>query len=257
MAPKASSKPTGSKPPTATGSSSGGAKKGGTSGAAPAKKGGSSGAPPPKKGGSSGAPPAKKGVAPAGGKGKGGSSGPVAAKSAAALKVKAGGVPKKSGAVPAGKRGTVKGVVKMMDPATIAKASKAKAAAKLGAPQKKKLKVYKRRQFIRPKTKTIRKDPKYIRRSVTKRKSLDRFKIMKFPLTTESAMKKIEDNNTLVFIVNRQADKKQIAGAVKKMYQIHASKVNTLIRPDGQKKAFVRLSADYDALDVANKIGII
>ena len=49
---------------------------------------------------------------------------------------------------------------------------------------------------------------------------------MKFPLTTESAMKKIEDNNTLVFIVNRQANKRQIAGAVKKMYQIHASKVS-------------------------------
>ena len=27
--------------------------------------------------------------------------------------------------------------------------------------------------------------------------------------------------------------------------------------PDGQKKAYVRLTADYDALDVANRIGII
>lgn len=27
--------------------------------------------------------------------------------------------------------------------------------------------------------------------------------------------------------------------------------------PDGQKKAYVCLTADYDALDVANKIGII
>ena len=28
-------------------------------------------------------------------------------------------------------------------------------------------------------------------------------------------------------------------------------------RPDGAKKAYVRLTTDYDALDVANKIGII
>ena len=28
-------------------------------------------------------------------------------------------------------------------------------------------------------------------------------------------------------------------------------------RPDGQKKAYVRLTSDHDALDVANKIGII
>lgn len=30
-----------------------------------------------------------------------------------------------------------------------------------------------------------------------------------------------------------------------------------LCRPDGTKKAYVRLTPDYDALDVANKIGII
>jgi large subunit ribosomal protein L23Ae len=27
--------------------------------------------------------------------------------------------------------------------------------------------------------------------------------------------------------------------------------------PDGQKKAYVKLTADHDALDVANRIGII
>jgi len=81
--------------------------------------------------------------------------------------------------------------------------------------------------------------------------------ILKFPLTTESAMKKIEDNNTLVFIVDARSTKKQIKDAVKRMYDIQTEKINTLIRPDGAKKAYVRLTADYDALDVANKIGII
>ncbi len=54
-----------------------------------------------------------------------------------------------------------------------------------------------------------------------------------------------------------QANKHQIKSAVKKLYDINVSKVNTLVRPDGQKKAYVRLAPDYDALDVANKIGII
>lgn len=70
-------------------------------------------------------------------------------------------------------------------------------------------------------------------------------------------MKKIEDHNTLVFICDVRASKPQIRDAVKKMYNIVADKVNTLIRPDGQKKAYVRLTKDYDALDVASKIGII
>ena len=67
---------------------------------------------------------------------------------------------------------------------------------------------------------------------------------------------KIEDN-TLVFIVDVKANKHQIKQAVKKLYDIDVAKVNTLIRPDGEKKADVRLAPDYDALDVANKIGII
>jgi len=31
---------------------------------------------------------------------------------------------------------------------------------------------------------------------------LDKYAVLKCPLTTESAMKKIEDNNTLVFLVS-------------------------------------------------------
>lgn len=50
------------------------------------------------------------------------------------------------------------------------------------------------------------------------------------PLNTESAMKKIEDNNTLVFIVDIKANKRQIKDAVKKLYDVQAVKVNTLIR---------------------------
>jgi len=59
------------------------------------------------------------------------------------------------------------------------------------------------------------------------------------------------------FLALRSASKKKIKEAVKGMYDIQCAKVNTLIRPDGQKKAYVRLTADYDALDVANKIGVI
>lgn len=60
-----------------------------------------------------------------------------------------------------------------------------------------------------------------------------------------------------VFIVDVRADKKAIKKAVARLYDIQTKKINTLIRPDGQKKAYVRLTPDYDALDVANKIGII
>ena len=69
---------------------------------------------------------------------------------------------------------------------------------------------------------------KLIRKSGSFR--MDAHNIIKHPLTTESAMKKIEDNNTLVFLVNIKANKHQIKAAVKKLYDINIAKVNTLIR---------------------------
>merc|ERR1712032_1039302 len=112
-------------------------------------------------------------------------------------------------------------------------------------------------KFYRPQTFRPARAPKYPRKSTPSRNRMDAYNIIKHPLTTESAMKKIEDNNTLVFICDIKANKHQIKSAVKKLYDINISKVNTLVRPDGQKKAYVRLAPDYDALDVANKIGII
>jgi large subunit ribosomal protein L23Ae len=50
------------------------------------------------------------------------------------------------------------------------------------------------------------------------------------PLNTESAMKKIEENNTLVFIVDVKANKRQIKEALKKLYDVETVKINTLIR---------------------------
>ena len=138
-------------------------------------------------------------------------------------------------------------------------ADTAKAAAKklAGADAKKSVTKRYKCKFNRPKTLRLLRNPKYARKSVPKTNPLDQYAILKFPLTTESAMKKIEDNNTLVFIVDARSTKKQIKDAVKRMYDIQTEKINTLIRPDGAKKAYVRLTADYDALDVANKIGII
>merc|ERR1712226_629731 len=80
---------------------------------------------------------------------------------------------------------------------------------------------------------------------LTRHHNLTNF-LLRFPLTTESAMKKIEDNNTLVFIVDPKCNKYQIKKAVKELYEVEIAKVNTLIRPTGDKKAYVKLAPDHD-----------
>ncbi|KAL5604680.1 hypothetical protein BROUX41_001969 [Berkeleyomyces rouxiae] len=105
--------------------------------------------------------------------------------------------------------------------------------------------------FHRPKTLEVSRAPKYPRKSIPHDVRLDEHKIVVHPLNTESAMKKIEENNTLVFIVDIKANKAQIKQALKKLYDIDTVKINTLIRPDGSKKAYARLTPDVDALDIA------
>ncbi|KAK2098459.1 60S ribosomal protein L23A [Saguinus oedipus] len=138
-----------------------------------------------------------------------------------------------------------------------AKALKAKKKVLKGVHSHKKNKICTSPTFRWPKTLRLWKQPKHPWKSAPKRNKLDLYAIIKFPLTTECAVKKIGDNNTLVFIVDVKANKHQIKQAVKKLYDIDVAKVNTLIRPDGEKKACVRLAPHYDALDIINKTGII
>ncbi|KXN69411.1 60S ribosomal protein L25-B [Conidiobolus coronatus NRRL 28638] len=137
------------------------------------------------------------------------------------------------------------------------KAQAAKKAVEKGTHTKSVRKVRTNTTFRRPKTLRTARAPLYPRKSVAKQPRNDAHSVIRFPLNTESAMKKIEDHNTLVFITDIRANKHNIKAAVKKLYDVEAVKINTLIRPDGLKKAYVRLGADVEALDVANKIGFI
>ena len=90
-----------------------------------------------------------------------------------------------------------------------AKALKAKKAVLKGVHSHKKKKIQTSPTFRQPKTLRLRRQPKYPQKSASRRNKLDYHAIIKFPLTTESAMKKIEDNNTLVSTVDVKAKKHQ------------------------------------------------
>ena len=66
------------------------------------------------------------------------------------------------------------------------------------------------------------------------RAKMVKYRIIQYPVPTESAMKKIEEINAVVFIVDIKASKINIREAVQAMYEVMAAKVNTFIRPDGK-----------------------
>ena len=82
-------------------------------------------------------------------------------------------------------------------------------------------------------------------------------KVIKYPMMTERSVNMIENENKLVFIVDRRANKDDIKAAIKELYEVDATTVNTLITHKGEKKAFVKLSDEYDASDVAIRLGIL
>ncbi len=86
---------------------------------------------------------------------------------------------------------------------------------------------------------------------------VDPYKVILRPLHTEKAIMAIERENTLIFIVDRKATKHDIRNAVEKLFQVKVEKVRTLITPRGEKKAFVKLAPEYNAEEVAAKLGLL
>ena len=86
---------------------------------------------------------------------------------------------------------------------------------------------------------------------------MDSSDVVLYPLMTEAASLMVEKDNKLVFIVNLKANKTDVKRAVEELYEVKVEKVNLLITPQGEKKAFVKLNPDYKAVDVAIKLGIL
>lgn len=143
----------------------------------------------------------------------------------------------------------------------VSKAKKSAKAVATGTAGKTARKVRYTTTFRLPKTLALPRRPTYVRRSAAAlppvQPATDAYSVIKAPLATESAMRKMETCNTLVFLCDTRANKHHIRAAVKELYGVEAVKVNTLVRPDGVKKAYIRLSAEQDAMDVAGKIGFI
>jgi large subunit ribosomal protein L23 len=76
------------------------------------------------------------------------------------------------------------------------------------------------------------------------------------PVITEAALEVIERENKLVFIVSRKANKHVIRRAIEKLYGVKVVSVNTAILPTGEKKAYITLSPEFKASNVATRLGV-
>jgi len=81
--------------------------------------------------------------------------------------------------------------------------------------------------------------------------------VIKYPLVSEDAVTLIEAENKITFIVDLAASKNDIRRAVEELYEVKVDRVNSVITPQGRKKALVKLAPDYKASDLAVRLGVL
>jgi ribosomal protein L23 len=76
------------------------------------------------------------------------------------------------------------------------------------------------------------------------------------PVTTEKAIRLIEMDNTILFLVDSRDNKTTIKENIEKMFSVKVVGVRVVNR--GTKKiAYVKLNKNNPAIDVATKLGMI
>ncbi len=84
----------------------------------------------------------------------------------------------------------------------------------------------------------------------------DALRIIIRPYVTEKTFDLIERQNKIVFLVHEKASKSKIRSAIETLYEVKVHSVNTMITITG-KKAYVKLSPESSATDLASKLGLV
>lgn len=74
--------------------------------------------------------------------------------------------------------------------------------------------------------------------------------------STEKIVRQIEADNILVFVVDRAINKADIKKEVEELFNVKVTKVRTHTLKN-KKLAYVKLNAEYPAVDVATKLGMM
>ncbi|MAF35575.1 50S ribosomal protein L23 [archaeon] len=85
---------------------------------------------------------------------------------------------------------------------------------------------------------------------------MDPLEVIKHPVSTEKALRLMDEQNKIVFMVNRAATKRDIKKAIEQVFKVKVKKVNTHITAQADKKAYVTLDPSTPADDIVMKMGL-
>jgi len=80
--------------------------------------------------------------------------------------------------------------------------------------------------------------------------------IIDYPFVSEKATIVLEEQGKLHVIVDVRATKDDIRRAVEQMYEFNVKSVNTMLTPNGKKKAIITFEQSGAAHEIASRIGV-
>lgn len=86
---------------------------------------------------------------------------------------------------------------------------------------------------------------------------MDPHKVILYPLMGEKATMMREKGNKLTFIVDKNSTRRDVKEAIESLYDVKVIKVDTMVTPQGRKKAHIRLDPKYSAEEIASHFGVL
>lgn len=81
--------------------------------------------------------------------------------------------------------------------------------------------------------------------------------IISHVVTTEKSVRLMESENKITVVTNIKATKNQIKKEVEDLFGVKVKKITVMITSKGLKKAYVQLSDEHSAMDIAAKFGLM
>ena len=81
--------------------------------------------------------------------------------------------------------------------------------------------------------------------------------ILLYPIATEKAINMIEKNNVLTYVVDIRAKKDEIRKEFESVFKVKVDKINTEMEPRNRKRAYIKISKQFKASDVALRLKLV
>lgn len=78
-----------------------------------------------------------------------------------------------------------------------------------------------------------------------------------YPIATEKAINLIERNNVITYMVDMRSKKGQIKKEFEDVFKVKVERVNVEIEPRNRKRAYIKISKQFKASDIALRLKLV